>query len=100
MARGSWYHLLHQKCLASQGWANFLTQEPQWVLKLDQRAGTKAWMECFCEHCHVNTAAGAGAEGRAREPSALSVLRAGQNSRTGQIRPAGRSLPTAGLHST
>ena len=31
------------------GWANFLTRGPQWVLKLDRRAGTKAWMECLCE---------------------------------------------------
>ena len=60
----------------NQGWANFLTRGPQWVLKLDGRAGTKAWMECLYERCHVNTAAGEGAEGRAREPSALSAPRA------------------------
>ena len=35
--------------IPEQGWANFLTRGPQWVLKLDQRAGTKAWMECLCE---------------------------------------------------
>ena len=74
-----------------------MTRGPQWVLKLDRSAGTKAWMECLCERCHVNTAAGEGAEGRASEPSALLAPMAGKNSRTCRIRPAGCSLPTAGL---
>ena len=77
-------HPLHP---IAQGWANFLTRGPQWVLKLDRRAGTKAWRECLCGRCHVNTAAGEGAEKRAGEASALSALWAGYDSQRGRIWP-------------